>query len=339
MRGPFDFDSPIIGNHTPAPRPSGLHPFLSGSIGSHVAAMWATSNVDSGILKALLLLFDKIAVVGGSGVGLASSRDWVALEDLGLVAHLSPFDMLTAVTDESILALHNALTTAKWNSSSGSAQWDPIADMLIRDVLIPFFHSTDRRDLLRGIRHRFAPCSEEALVTIVPQLAMQSLALMGVRISPLSLDLNHAISLTKLIPEIFIGQRATVLDVEGIVPSLAGTALQDVLQFREEARPAFEKHMNDMMAYMNRVNPSTGPRADDLDPIVMSAAVLRRMGRTRGLAGRGYVGFGLVGSPTCHPLSSAAELDTALLSDCATLLEVERPMYMYAITPAEPIAR
>jgi NAD-dependent dihydropyrimidine dehydrogenase PreA subunit len=344
-RAPFDFDSPIIANRTPAPRvtsqvrPSEIHPFLGGSVGSHVAVIWATFSVDSDMLKALLLPFDKIAVVGRAHSRLTSSRDWVALQDMGLVANLSPFDILTAVPDESIWALYHGLMTVQWNSISASSHVNAEADMLIRDVLLPLFLSVDRRDIVRGIRRRFTPGSKQALPGIVSQLAMQTLALMGVRISPVSIGLDHAISFAEIIPKISLGQRATTLDTEGITPSLAGTALHDVLRFREEARHAFEQHTNIMMAYMNRVIPGTEPTAEDLDPIVMSAATLRRMGRTWGLTGRGYVGFGLAGSPTCCSLSSAAGVEAALASDGFALPRCTSPAYIYATTYPDPLIR
>jgi ferredoxin len=345
----YSFDSPLIflpGNEgaarvstPPAWAPAIIaaepSPFFQGHAGTRIAVLWDLPEIDLETVKALLLVFDKVALIG-EGVRIdahaAERGQWQQLVEMGLAAQVPVADTIAVVDTASVRALFEALLAREVARST----WDI---------------ETWRRSMVYGAFQRLGEPAEtvaravprdattlEIVSTVICWMFEEATAARGLSIHDVTTERATVDAFTKVATGLVPTARTVTLPCEWVLPPCGEASVEQLMDFRAAGRPSYRQYVNRLTDAMTSLSRRTDAAATtdshSPDQVADEVYTLRRLMRDLPWLGRGYVGFGLTGNAGLPRLRDAEDVIRTVSSRRITQEADVRPRGVFMAEPA-----
>jgi NAD-dependent dihydropyrimidine dehydrogenase PreA subunit len=336
----YGFDSPLIflpDYADPAPAPAAEpSPFFQGQAGTHIAALWDRYDISLEMVKALLLIFDKVALIGKDvrpAARPSEAGQWDLLTEMGLVAQVAVADAFAIVDSDWARALFDTLLARNvvTRSTSHLGQWR-------RSVLYRIFRRLDEpaETMARAI-----PQDDETLeivTTFMRWMFEEAVATRGLAVHDVTTELNTAEAFTKAAAGLAPAARTVTLPCEWVLPPCAEASVEQLVEFRTAAGPSYRRYLDRltdaMMSLSLRTDEAAPADSYSPDQVADEIYALRRLMRDLPWLGRGYIGFGLTGNAGLPRVRDAEDVVQAISTRRTAQDAGLRPRGLFMAEPA-----
>jgi ferredoxin len=295
-------------------------PFFQGEAGTRIALLWDEFPIGVDTIKALLLVFDKVALIthdAGVKADASGGGQWQPMVDMGLVARVPVADTVAAIDIESLRALYEVLLTKDIaaRSTSRVPSWQKSA------VYGAFRRLGVSIEMMARALPRDAATLEIAS-TVIRWMLSDSIAARGVSVHAIATERASVDAFTRVTAGLVQGARTVTLPCEWVLPSCGNASVEELMDFRASAGPSYREYMNRLTSTMTSLSRSLDATATTVsyspDQVAYEASALRRLIRDLPWLGRGYVGFGLTGNAGVPPLRDSEDIAHAVNNRRAT---------------------
>jgi NAD-dependent dihydropyrimidine dehydrogenase PreA subunit len=332
----YGFDSPLIfmpGNDDTAPVSTGPNPFFYDQAGTRIAVLW-DREISLDMIKALLLVFDKVALIGsGARVDAHASNgdQWQVLIEMGLVAQVSIADAVAVIDTESVRALFGILLARKPNKATQGREWQ-------KSVLWGAFRRLGEPDETVARAVPYDAVMLEAASTVICWMFEESVAACGVSVYDFTTQRATVDAFTRVAARFIPAARMVSLPCEWVLPPCGEASVEQLLDFRTAAGPSYRRYLDCLMDAMTSLSrrPDAAMPTSIYSPDEVADEVyrLRRLIRDLPWLGRGYIGLGLIGNAGLPRLRDAEDVAQTVGALRATQQAHVRPRALFVGEPA-----
>ena len=312
-------------------------PFFPGQAGTRIGVLWDLPVINLEIVKALLLVFDKIALIGrGERVDAPpSERDqWQVLVEMGLVAQVTVADTVAVIDTNSVQALFDVLLARDvvTRSKNDGPGWRlKVAYGAFRRLGEPEEWRPGRAALRDGT-------TLEIVSTVICWMFEEAIAARGVSVHDLTTERATVDAFTKVATGLAPAARTVTLPCEWVLPPCSEASVEQLMDFRAAAGPSYRRYLDrvtEAMTSLSRRTDATAP-PDSYSPDQLADEVytLRRLMRDLPWLGRGYVGLGFTGNAGLPRLRDAQEIVQTLSTRRTMQMADVRPRGVFMVESA-----
>lgn len=313
-----------------------MNPFFQGQAGTRIVVLWDLSVIDLEIVKALLLVFDKVALIGRGEPAAAhrSERDqWQVLVEMGLVASVTFADMVAVIDTDSVRALCDVLLAREvvTRSRSDGPVWR-------RMVAYDAFRRLGRADQTAVRAVLRDATTLEIVSTVICWMFEEAIAARGVSVHDLTTERATFDAFTRVATGLAPAARTVRLPCEWVLPPSGEASVEQLVDFRATAGPSYRRYLDrltDAVTSLSRYTDAAAP-TDRYSPDQLADEVytLRRLMRDLPWLGRGYVGFGFTGNAGLPRLRDAQEVVQTLSTRRTAQMADVRPRGIFVAESA-----
>ena len=301
-------------------------PFFQGQAGTRIAVLWDLSEINLEIVKALLLVFDKVALIGRGEFDdtLPSERDqWQVLVEMGLVAQVTVADTVAVIDTDSVRALSDVLLAREvvTRRTSEGPRWR-------RTVAYGAFRRLGEPDKAVRVALRDAT-TLEIVSTVICWMFEEATAARGVSVHDVTTEGDTVDAFTKVATGLAPAARTVTLPCEWVLPPCGEASVEQLVDFRAAAGPSYRLYLDRLTDAMTSLSRWTDAAARfnsyTPDQLADEVYTLRRLMRDLSWLGRGYVGLGFTGNAGLPRLRDAQEVIQTLSTRRTTQMADVRP--------------
>jgi NAD-dependent dihydropyrimidine dehydrogenase PreA subunit len=271
-------------------------PFLAGPAGTRIAISWDGSRLDAALARALLLVFDRVAVIDDDDRWQrGTTAEWQDLLARGLVAQIDLPEALATLDDDVARTFRDTLSSGR-REGRPSRYGDGWQSRLVRGAWRQFAPPSAGG---APVIPAFDPYTVETASLMLRWIVQDRLARDGVLAFEFTTDPWAAAAFAETAERLIPGARPVSLPGERVLPSCAEAPIGGLLEFRSAAGPGYRRFADLLVGTAAALSHGDDEAALAVfhtpDEVAAAAYPLRQLMRGLPWSGRGYVGLGLVG--------------------------------------------